>query len=144
MLSHSLLVFNYLFYLDSKNELSCINFTDMFNQLILFLVAYLVPGVLCNCENLIFLMCNFIIIFCSLNWQHQLCKNPRPNPDIKNPLCWSQLWTTKWSTPSTACKQFYGNICQISSFPSFCSSSYSKWKLKLDLHSLHFFIMRFR
>lgn len=20
---------------------------------------------------------------CSLNWQHQLCKNPRPNPDIK-------------------------------------------------------------
>lgn len=21
--------------------------------------------------------------FCSLNWQHQLCKNPRPNPDIK-------------------------------------------------------------
>lgn len=19
----------------------------------------------------------------SLNWQHQLCKNPRPNPDIK-------------------------------------------------------------
>jgi hypothetical protein len=22
-------------------------------------------------------------IYCSLNWQHQLCKNPRPNPDIK-------------------------------------------------------------
>ena len=21
--------------------------------------------------------------FSSLNWQHQLCKNPRPNPDIK-------------------------------------------------------------
>lgn len=21
--------------------------------------------------------------YCSLNWQHQLCKNPRPNPDIK-------------------------------------------------------------
>lgn len=21
--------------------------------------------------------------FISLNWQHQLCKNPRPNPDIK-------------------------------------------------------------
>ena len=20
---------------------------------------------------------------CSLNWQHQVCKNPRPNPDIK-------------------------------------------------------------
>lgn len=26
--------------------------------------------------------CYFICIF-SLNWQHQLCKNPRPNPDIK-------------------------------------------------------------
>ena len=22
-------------------------------------------------------------VTCSLNWQHQLCKNPRPNPDIK-------------------------------------------------------------
>lgn len=22
--------------------------------------------------------------FCSLNWQHQLCKNPRPNPDIRS------------------------------------------------------------
>lgn len=20
---------------------------------------------------------------CSLNWQHQLCKNPKPNPDIR-------------------------------------------------------------
>ena len=86
MLIHYLLVFNCLFYLDSKNELSCINFTDMFNQLIMFLVASLVPRVLCNCYKLIFLMCNFVI-FCSLNWQHQLCKNPRPNPDIKNPLC---------------------------------------------------------
>lgn len=26
------------------------------------------------------ILSNFI---CSLNWQHQLCKNPRPNPDIK-------------------------------------------------------------
>lgn len=26
---------------------------------------------------------DFFIICCSLNWQHQLCKNPRPNPDIK-------------------------------------------------------------
>lgn len=28
---------------------------------------------------------NFFIcsLTCSLNWQHQLCKNPRPNPDIK-------------------------------------------------------------
>ncbi|KAI8529420.1 hypothetical protein RHMOL_Rhmol12G0223700 [Rhododendron molle] len=24
-----------------------------------------------------------ILYDCSLNWQHQLCKNPRPNPDIK-------------------------------------------------------------
>lgn len=25
----------------------------------------------------------FCLLVCSLNWQHQLCKNPRPNPDIK-------------------------------------------------------------
>ena len=25
----------------------------------------------------------FLFWCCSLNWQHQLCKNPRPNPDIK-------------------------------------------------------------
>lgn len=24
-----------------------------------------------------------ICVCCSLNWQHQLCKNPKPNPDIK-------------------------------------------------------------
>lgn len=24
-----------------------------------------------------------IYVLYSLNWQHQLCKNPRPNPDIK-------------------------------------------------------------
>lgn len=26
---------------------------------------------------------DFLTIMSSLNWQHQLCKNPRPNPDIK-------------------------------------------------------------
>lgn len=26
---------------------------------------------------------NPLSLGCSLNWQHQLCKNPRPNPDIK-------------------------------------------------------------
>jgi hypothetical protein len=31
----------------------------------------------CMVGNLILFM------FDSLNWQHQLCKNPRPNPDIK-------------------------------------------------------------
>lgn len=31
-----------------------------------------------------FLGCNIHQDYvCSLNWQHQLCKNPRPNPDIK-------------------------------------------------------------
>jgi hypothetical protein len=25
----------------------------------------------------------FVLLCHSLNWQHQLCKNPRPNPDIK-------------------------------------------------------------
>ncbi|KDP21790.1 hypothetical protein JCGZ_00577 [Jatropha curcas] len=32
----------------------------------------------------------------SLNWQHQLCKNPRPNPDIKT------LFTDHACTPTTA------------------------------------------
>lgn len=42
-------------------------------------------------------MCSDLIfhfgIFCSLNWQHQLCKNPRPNPDIKT------LFTDHTCTP---------------------------------------------
>lgn len=29
---------------------------------------------------LTFIIC---VLTFSLNWQHQLCKNPRPNPDIK-------------------------------------------------------------
>jgi hypothetical protein len=33
---------------------------------------------LCECASWWFLE-----NICSLNWQHQLCKNPRPNPDIK-------------------------------------------------------------
>lgn len=35
----------------------------------------------------VFMFIEFVFFFfgniCSLNWQHQLCKNPRPNPDIK-------------------------------------------------------------
>lgn len=26
---------------------------------------------------------HYSVFRCSLNWQHQLCKNPKPNPDIK-------------------------------------------------------------
>ncbi|KAL7173476.1 hypothetical protein ACSBR2_032859 [Camellia fascicularis] len=29
------------------------------------------------------LLCCVVVLHCSLNWQHQLCKNPKPNPDIK-------------------------------------------------------------
>ena len=43
-----------------------------------------------NVSLLIFLVFAFYMVgnlilfmFDSLNWQHQLCKNPRPNPDIK-------------------------------------------------------------
>lgn len=38
----------------------------------------------------------FSIQIFSLNWQHQLCKNPRPNPDIKT------LFTDHSCTPTTA------------------------------------------
>nr|ABK24544.1 unknown [Picea sitchensis] len=34
----------------------------------------------------------------SLNWQHQLCKNPRPNPDIKT------LFIDHTCTPSNGCR----------------------------------------
>jgi hypothetical protein len=32
---------------------------------------------------LLLMLITYMCCNCSLNWQHQLCKNPRPNPDIK-------------------------------------------------------------
>jgi hypothetical protein len=40
----------------------------------------------------------FIYGLCSLNWQHQLCKNPRPNPDIKT------LFTDHTCSPSNGAR----------------------------------------
>lgn len=36
-----------------------------------------------SCKSMMLIGVRFFLMSCSLNWQHQLCKNPRPNPDIK-------------------------------------------------------------
>ena len=51
--------------------------------------SHYIPDVLFSCK----LNSCFFGNMCSLNWQHQLCKNPRPNPDIKT------LFTDHTCTP---------------------------------------------
>ena len=62
----------------------------------------------------------FIVLFCSLNWQHQLCKNPKPNPDIKTLFtdhsC-AQSQPNGARAPSPATNQLMGAIPKAGVFP---------------------------
>lgn len=56
---------------------------------------------------------------CSLNWQHQLCKNPKPNPDIKtlfvDHTCGQQPNGAR--APSPVTNQLMGSIPKVGGFP---------------------------
>lgn len=60
-----------------------------------------------------------VCLTCSLNWQHQLCKNPRSNPDIKT------LFTDHSCSPTTngarpgppANSPLVGPIAKAGAFP---------------------------
>ncbi|XP_022721208.1 topless-related protein 4-like isoform X2 [Durio zibethinus] len=54
----------------------------------------------------------------SLNWQHQLCKNPKPNPDIKTLFVDHACGTPNGSrAPSPVTNPLMGSIPKVGSFP---------------------------
>lgn len=59
-----------------------------------------------------------LFFICSLNWQHQLCKNPRPNPDIKtlfvDHTCGPPNGTR---APSPVTNPLMGSIPKVGGFP---------------------------
>lgn len=62
----------------------------------------------------------FLIHVCaySLNWQHQLCKNPRPNPDIKTLFTDHSCAPTNGArTPPSANSPLVGPIPKAGGFP---------------------------
>ncbi|XP_062155997.1 topless-related protein 4 isoform X2 [Alnus glutinosa] len=54
----------------------------------------------------------------SLNWQHQLCKNPRPNPDIKTLFVDHTCGTSSGAhAPSPVTNPLMGSIPKVGGFP---------------------------
>lgn len=51
----------------------------LINQRYIYYFSYFKPG---SYESGYFYILTYLSV-CSLNWQHQLCKNPKANPDIK-------------------------------------------------------------
>jgi hypothetical protein len=53
-----------------------------------------------------------------LNWQHQLCKNPRPNPDIKTLFVDHTCGHPNGAhTPSPTTNQLMGSVPKVGGFP---------------------------
>jgi len=55
--------------------------------------------------------------FCSLNWQHQLCKNPRPNPDIKTLFVDHNCGQQNGARPAQPANNFMGAFAKSTPFP---------------------------
>lgn len=53
----------------------------------------------------------------SLNWQHQLCKNPRPNPDIKTLFTDHSCATTNGARPTPSNSPLMGPVPKAGAFP---------------------------
>ena len=59
-----------------------------------------------------------IAVNCSLNWQHQLCKNPRPNPDIKTLFVDHTCGQPNGArAPSPASNPLLGSLPKAGGFP---------------------------
>eukprot|EP01018_Ginkgo_biloba_P018591 Gb_09668 [translate_table: standard] len=64
------------------------------------------------------------VSFTSLNWQHQLCKNPRPNPDIKTLFVDHACATTNGArTPPPGNTPLVGALSKGVTFPSIVAHS---------------------
>eukprot|EP01018_Ginkgo_biloba_P025305 Gb_32130 [translate_table: standard] len=57
----------------------------------------------------------------SLNWQHQLCKNPRPNPDIKTLFVDHNCGQQNGARPPTPANNFMGTFPKSGGFPPMVS-----------------------
>lgn len=65
--------------------------------------------------TLLILLC---LLNCSLNWQHQLCKNPRPNPDIKTLFVDHSCGQPNGArAPSPVTNPLLGSIPKVGGFP---------------------------
>jgi hypothetical protein len=59
-----------------------------------------------------------LLLNCSLNWQHQLCKNPRPNPDIKTLFVDHTCGTSSGAhAQSPVTHPLMGSIPKVGGFP---------------------------
>lgn len=54
---------------------------------------------------------------CSLNWQHQLCKNPRPNPDIKTLFVDHSCGQPNNTRAPSPANQLLGSVPKAGGFP---------------------------
>lgn len=58
------------------------------------------------------------LLVSSLNWQHQLCKNPRPNPDIKTLFVDHTCGQPNGArAPSPVTNHLMGSIPKVGGFP---------------------------
>ena len=75
---------------------------------------------------LTFIIC---VLTFSLNWQHQLCKNPRPNPDIKTLFvdhsC-GQVQPNGARAPSPVTNPLMGAVPKAGGFPPLGAHGVSK------------------
>lgn len=90
-----------------------------------------------SCGSLLLLRVNYqIVSHCSLNWQHQLCKNPRPNPDIKTLFTDHTCSSSNGShAPPPANNPLGGPVPKPGAFPPLAAHSVSQF--------LIFWILRF-
>lgn len=58
------------------------------------------------------------LLSCSLNWQHQLCKNPKPNPDIKTLFVDHACGQPNGArAPSPVANPIIGSMPKVGGFP---------------------------
>lgn len=70
---------------------------------------------------------HFSPLNCSLNWQHQLCKNPRPNPDVKTLFVDHSCGQPNGArAPSPVTSSLMGTVPKAGGFPPITGHGVSK------------------
>lgn len=90
---------------------------------------------------------------CSLNWQHQLCKNPRPNPDIKTLFVDHSCGQPNGArAPSPANNPLLGSVPKPGGFPPLGAHgvglstgiSLTQWNTEFSLIVYYFYYQPFQ